>query len=252
MPSRSRSSSTRRKRSAVTRIQKTLRGKQGRKRAKKFRSIQRNNAIKENECSICHEQLMQDVNVLPCSHRFHNECIESWITSHNSCPLCRAPISEPEEEDEEALEREREEAILRLQDVVTQRTELEQQVMALRAQLLQHSSILREAYNRQERDWIPYRVARQARVQAEQENSHNLNEFVQAQEAALQVYNASSNAYTILNTQRLDLELNIRILDQSIYALSREEYRLNVTIYGQGQGQGRRRKRNTRKKRGRN
>ena len=251
MPSRSRSSSTRRKRSAATRIQKTLRGKQGRKRAKKFRSIQRNNAIKENECSICHEQLMQDVNVLPCSHRFHNECIESWITSHNSCPLCRAPIVEPEEaEDEEALEQVREEAILRLQDVVSQRTELEQRVMALRVQLLQHSSILREAYNRQERDWIPYRVARQALVQAEQENSHNLNEFVQAQEAALQVYNASSNAYTILNTQRLDLELNIRILDQSIYALSREEYRLNVTIYGQGQG--RRRKRNTRKKGQRN
>ena len=153
---------------------------------------------------------------------------------------------------DEVQEQEREEARLRLQDVVTQRTELEQRVMALRAQLLQHSSILREAYNRQERDWIPYRVARQALVQAEQENSHNLNEFVQAQEAALQVYNASSNAYTILNTQRLDLELNIRLLDQSIYALSREEYRLNVTIYGQGQGQGRRRKRNTRKKRGRN
>ena len=252
MPSRSRSSSTRKKKSAATRIQKTLRGKQGRKRAKKFRSIQRNNAIKANECSVCHEQLMQDVNILPCSHRFHNECIESWITSHNSCPLCRAPIVEPEEEDEEALEQVREEARLRLQDVVTQRLELEQRVMALRVQLLQHSSILREAYNRQERDWIPYRVARQALVQAEQENSHNLNEVIQAQEAALQVYNASSNAYTILNTQRLDLELNIRILDQSIYALSREEYRLNVTIYGQGQGQGRRRKRNTRKKGQRN
>ena len=97
MPSRSRSSSTRRKRSAATRIQKTLRGQHGRKRAKKFRSIKRNNAIKENECSICHEQLMQDVNILPCSHRFHNECIEPWITSHNSCPICRAPIVEEDE-----------------------------------------------------------------------------------------------------------------------------------------------------------
>ena len=37
MPSRSRSSSTRRKRSAVTRIQKTLRGKHGRKIAKILR-----------------------------------------------------------------------------------------------------------------------------------------------------------------------------------------------------------------------
>ena len=250
MPSRSRSSSTRRKRSAATRIQKTLRGKQGRKRAKKFRSIQRNNAIKENECPICNEQLTQDINVLPCGHRFHNDCIESWLTSHNSCPLCRRPIVEPAVQDEEALEQVREEARLRLQDVVTQRLELEQRVMALRVQLLQHSSILREAYNRQESDWIPYQAARQARIQAEQENTHNLNDFVQAQEAALQVYNASSDAYTILNTQRLDLELNIRVLDQSIYVLSRDEYRLNQTIYGQGQGK--RIKHNTRKKKKRN
>ena len=249
MPSRSRSSSTRKKKSAATRIQKTLRGKQGRKRAKKFRSIQRNNAIKANECSICHEQLMQDVIVLPCSHRFHNECIEPWIISHNSCPICRAPIIEPEEE-EQVQEQEREEARLRLQDVVRQRLELEQRVMTLRVQLLQHSSILREAYNRQETDWIPYQAARQVRIQAEQENTHNLNDFVQAQEAALQVYNASSDAYTILNTQRLDLELNIRVLDQSIYVLSREEYRLNQIIYGQGQGK--RIKHNTRKKKKRN
>ena len=101
MPSRSRSksSSTRRKKSAATRIQKTLRGKHGRKRAKKFRSIKRNNAIKENECPICNEQLMEGVNVLTCGHRFHNECIESWLTSHNSCPLCRRPIVEPEEDE---------------------------------------------------------------------------------------------------------------------------------------------------------
>ena len=97
--SRSRSSSTRRKRSAATRIQKTLRGKHGRTRAKKFRSIKRNNAIKENECPICSEPLTQDVRVLRCGHRFHNECIESWLTSHNSCPLCRRPIVEPEEDE---------------------------------------------------------------------------------------------------------------------------------------------------------
>ena len=95
--SRSRSSSTRRKKSAATRIQKTLRGKHGRKRAKKFRSIKRNNAIIENECPICNEQLIEGVSVLSCGHRFHNECIEPWLTSHNSCPLCRRPIVEPEE-----------------------------------------------------------------------------------------------------------------------------------------------------------
>ena len=104
MPSRSRSSSTRRKKSAVTRIQKTLRGKRGRKRAKTFRSIKRNNAIKENECAICHEQLIQDIRVLSCGHRFHNDCIENALRAgYNSCPLCRRSIVEPDEEDELAI-----------------------------------------------------------------------------------------------------------------------------------------------------
>ena len=104
MPLRSRSSSTRKKRSAATRIQKTLRGKRGRKRAKKIRSIKRNNAIKENECPICQEQLTEDVIVLSCGHRFHNECIENALRAgYNSCPLCRRQIVEPDEEDELAI-----------------------------------------------------------------------------------------------------------------------------------------------------
>ena len=100
MPSRSRSSSTRRKRSAATRIQKTLRGKHGRTRARKFRSIKRTNAIIENECPICNEQLIEGVSVLRCGHRFHNECIENAIhAGYNNCPLCRTPIVEPEEDE---------------------------------------------------------------------------------------------------------------------------------------------------------
>ena len=98
MPSRTRSSSTRRKRSAATRIQRTLRGKHGRKRAKKFRSIKRNNAIIENECPICNEQLMEGVSVLRCGHRFHNECIENALhAGYNNCPLCRTPMVEEDE-----------------------------------------------------------------------------------------------------------------------------------------------------------
>ena len=134
MLSRSRSSSTR-KRSAAIRIQKTLRGKHGRKRAKKFRSIKRNNAIKENECPICNEQLIEGVNVLRCGHRFHNECIESWITSHNSCPLCRTPIVEPEEEEEYA------EAIAVLQIIQQQVQVLENQIFNMRQQLPQAPNV---------------------------------------------------------------------------------------------------------------
>ena len=132
MPSRSRSSSTRRKQSAVTRIQKTLRGKHGRKRTKILRK-ERSAAtriqtrvrgkqtrkklspkteiilerIKTNieiskQCPICNEQLIEGVIVLRCGHRFHNECIENALhAGYNNCPLCRTPIVEPEEEEEE-------------------------------------------------------------------------------------------------------------------------------------------------------
>ena len=132
MPSRSKSSSTRRKKSAATRIQKTLRGKHARKRAKILRKersaatrIQtrirgkqtrkklspkteiileriKTNIELSKQCPICNEELTQDVRVLRCGHRFHNECIENALhAGYNSCPLCRRPIVEPEEQEEE-------------------------------------------------------------------------------------------------------------------------------------------------------
>lgn len=30
--------------------------------------------------------------MLPCKHTFHNRCIQKWMKSHNSCPICREPI----------------------------------------------------------------------------------------------------------------------------------------------------------------
>ena len=137
MPSRSRSSSTRRKRSAVTRIQKTLRGKHGRKIAKILRKersaatrIQtrvrgkqtrkklspkteiileriKTNIELSKQCPICNDPLTQDIRVLRCGHRFHNECIENAIhAGYNNCPLCRKPIVEPEEQEQEEEEEE--------------------------------------------------------------------------------------------------------------------------------------------------
>ena len=183
MPSRSRSSSTRRKRSAVTRIQKTLRGKHGRKIAKilrKERSAARRiqtrvrgkqtrkklspktdiilERIKTNielskQCPICNEQLIDGVNVLRCGHRFHNECIENALRAgYNNCPLCRTPIVEPEEQEQEEEEEQAPE-MAQLEIIFTQTQLLENQIVIMRQQLPQPPTVpditLNEALNNQ-------------------------------------------------------------------------------------------------------
>ena len=182
MPSRSRSSSTRRKRSAVTRIQKTLRGKHDRKIAKILRKersaatrIQtrvrgkqtrkklspktdviveriKTNIELSKQCPICNEQLIEGVNVLRCGHRFHNECIENALRAgYNNCPLCRTPIVEPEEQEQEEEEQvaDRE----RLQIIYQEVQLLENQIDIMRQQLPQPPTVpnitLNEALNNQ-------------------------------------------------------------------------------------------------------
>ncbi|KAE8148382.1 hypothetical protein BDV25DRAFT_141854 [Aspergillus avenaceus] len=46
------------------------------------------------ECSICMDsvELGTEVTVLPCKHWFHYNCIEMWLTQHNTCPHCRRSI----------------------------------------------------------------------------------------------------------------------------------------------------------------
>ncbi|XP_059298433.1 RING-H2 finger protein ATL63-like [Lycium ferocissimum] len=47
------------------------------------------------ECIIC-LSLFEDEDVcrkLPkCNHAFHVECIDMWLYSHSTCPICRAPV----------------------------------------------------------------------------------------------------------------------------------------------------------------
>ncbi|RDX78285.1 E3 ubiquitin-protein ligase, partial [Mucuna pruriens] len=47
------------------------------------------------DCSVCLSEFQDDesVRLLPkCSHVFHVPCIDTWLKSHSSCPLCRAGI----------------------------------------------------------------------------------------------------------------------------------------------------------------
>ncbi|CAL5051522.1 unnamed protein product [Urochloa decumbens] len=48
------------------------------------------------ECAVCLSEVAdgEKVRTLPkCAHAFHVECIDMWFHSHDTCPLCRAPVA---------------------------------------------------------------------------------------------------------------------------------------------------------------
>jgi len=101
-PTRRRSSSI--VRSAATRIQKRVRGKQTRKktnalmrtkRDKRNLEIANRNLEIDKECAIClaEVQSTDPITSLPCGHRFHSECIQRSLQAGIAgCPLCRSVI----------------------------------------------------------------------------------------------------------------------------------------------------------------
>ena len=101
-PTRRRSSSI--VRSAATRIQKRVRGKQTRKKTsalmrdkidKRNLEIDNRNFEIDNECAICLAEVKSDdpITSLPCGHRFHTECIQRSLQAGIAgCPLCRSVI----------------------------------------------------------------------------------------------------------------------------------------------------------------
>jgi hypothetical protein len=48
---------------------------------------------KNNECSICWNELSDDIITLSCNHIFHNSCIDIWKKYNSSCPMCREPFN---------------------------------------------------------------------------------------------------------------------------------------------------------------
>uniref|UniRef100_A0A1D1XHX7 RING-type E3 ubiquitin transferase n=1 Tax=Anthurium amnicola TaxID=1678845 RepID=A0A1D1XHX7_9ARAE len=52
----------------------------------------------DGQCSVCLSVFAEgeDVRRLPkCEHLFHAPCIDTWLSSHASCPLCRACVVSP-------------------------------------------------------------------------------------------------------------------------------------------------------------
>ncbi|CAK9143866.1 unnamed protein product [Ilex paraguariensis] len=64
-------------------------------------SMKKINSGQESECSICLGMFQEGerVKVMPlCHHGFHSECVDKWLRTRSSCPLCRASIHRLESE----------------------------------------------------------------------------------------------------------------------------------------------------------
>ncbi|KAF9915393.1 hypothetical protein BX616_006250 [Lobosporangium transversale] len=51
----------------------------------------------EATCAICLGNYVLDetIRVLPCQHHFHLECVDQWLFTDKSCPLCKHDIDKP-------------------------------------------------------------------------------------------------------------------------------------------------------------
>ncbi|XP_008794304.2 RING-H2 finger protein ATL63-like [Phoenix dactylifera] len=57
-----------------------------------YRSKEDENGL---HCVVCLSVMVEDEigRLLPkCKHAFHVECIDMWLMSHSTCPICRAPV----------------------------------------------------------------------------------------------------------------------------------------------------------------
>ncbi|KAJ4980721.1 hypothetical protein NE237_031558 [Protea cynaroides] len=60
-----------------------------------YKDLPGHNATRSSECAICLSSLEKEemVMVLPnCKHMFHAECINTWLNSHTTCPICRSDV----------------------------------------------------------------------------------------------------------------------------------------------------------------
>ncbi|XP_010478774.1 PREDICTED: RING-H2 finger protein ATL58-like [Camelina sativa] len=63
--------------------------------------------VMDSQCSVCLGEYQADdkLQQIPvCKHTFHMDCIDLWLTSHTTCPLCRLALlpSQPRQTEEDS------------------------------------------------------------------------------------------------------------------------------------------------------
>jgi len=50
--------------------------------------------FKGESCTICLSEFEcgHKIKTLPCTHRYHCECIDKWLETQNKCPICKHPV----------------------------------------------------------------------------------------------------------------------------------------------------------------
>ena len=57
------------------------------------------------DCSICYTTMLHSIVSQECGHRFHPRCLNRWFNQgKNTCPLCRAVLREPDDDDDDVDE----------------------------------------------------------------------------------------------------------------------------------------------------
>ncbi|MGH0140365.1 UNVERIFIED_CONTAM: hypothetical protein FKN15_042106 [Acipenser sinensis] len=61
-----------------------------------YRFNQENHQSEQTLCVVCFSDFesRQLLRVLPCNHEFHAKCVDKWLKSNRTCPICRADASE--------------------------------------------------------------------------------------------------------------------------------------------------------------
>jgi len=55
-----------------------------------------NDVSEEDKCSVClgEYEKGESLKTLPCFHKFHVDCIDPWLDTHNTCPVCKYKIDD--------------------------------------------------------------------------------------------------------------------------------------------------------------